>query len=75
MNIGGTYKGITRHSNIGQLAEPFLPLLRCEGSREILENGLKRIPFRARLGELAADEEIDRVALVGSLRALLPLDS
>ncbi|TLD22845.1 hypothetical protein PspLS_07561 [Pyricularia sp. CBS 133598] len=61
--------------NVGQLAEPLLALGLAKGSGDLVEQGLERLPLGAGLGQLAADEQVDGVALVGPLGALLPLDA
>src|SRR5690349_4938925 len=72
---GKTYESIAGHDDVGELGHPLVLLLLGEGSGDLLKRSLKGLALRARLGQLAADEQVDVVALVGALGALLPLDA
>ncbi|KAH6608706.1 hypothetical protein Trco_002052 [Trichoderma cornu-damae] len=62
-------------ANVLELLHPSLSLLGGKGRRNLLEDGLKGLLLSAVLGKLTADEQVDGVALVGSLSALLPPDA
>lgn len=70
-----TYEGITGHSNVGQLAGPLLALSLSESGGHLLEDSLKLLTLVTRLGQLTTDQQVDGVALVGTLGALLPLQA
>ena len=70
-----TYESITGNADVLELLHPSITLLGSESSRNLLENSLESLALRAILGELTADEQVNGVALVGSLGALLPLDA
>lgn len=71
----GTYESVAGNADLGELLHPGLTLLSSEGSGDLLKDSLKGLPLRTILGELAADEQVNGVALVGALSALLPLDA
>lgn len=75
MGNGDPYESIAGDSNVGELLHPSLTLLLSEGSRDLLEDSLESLALRAVLGELATDEKVDGVGLVGTLGALLPLEA
>lgn len=70
-----TYESITGNADILELLHPSLTLLSSEGSGDLLEDSLESLTLGAVLRELAANEQVDGVTLVGSLGSLLPLDS
>lgn len=72
---GQTYESIAGNRNTSQLLHPSLALLGGKGRRDLVKDGLKGLALSAVLGELAADEKVNCVGLVGPLGALLPLDA
>lgn len=69
------YESIAGNSNVSELLHPSITLLFGKGSRDLLKDSLESLALRTILGELAADEQVDGVALVGALGALLPLEA
>jgi len=68
-------ESIAGDADVLKLLHPSLTLLGSEGSGDLLEDTLESLTLRAVLGELTADEQVDSVALVGTLGALLPLNA
>ncbi|KAI6770355.1 hypothetical protein HG530_004984 [Fusarium avenaceum] len=70
-----TYESVAGNTDVLELLHPSLTLLGCESSGNLLKDTLESLTLRAILRELAADEQIDGVALIGALSTLLPLDT
>lgn len=69
-----TYESVTANSNLAELGKPLGPLLLGEKLRNLLKEAFEILALRTRLGNGAAAEQIDGVALVGTLCALLELE-
>lgn len=70
-----TYKGITGDADILELLHPSVSLFVSESRRNLFEDGFEEVTLGTGLGEFAADKQVNGVALVRSLGALLPLDA
>ena len=70
----GTHESVGRDSNLTQLGQPSITLLLGEGSGNFLEDTLVLNGLGIGARGLARAQQINGVALVGALGALLPLD-
>lgn len=70
-----THKCVARYNNVAELLHPSLALLLGKGRRDIFKHSLEGLTLGTRLGKLAADEQVNGIALVRALGALLPLDA
>jgi hypothetical protein len=70
-----TYESVARYNNVGQFFLPGFLLFRSELRRNLVEVDGVGIPLHAALlRDLSSDKKVDRVALVGALGSLLPLE-